>query len=164
MFKYEVMSYEEAMQERFNLLKEGEYDAVVAASEDTVSKSSGNPMMVLTLDVFDENGKVHSIKDYLVFTKAMMWKVVHFADSAGLLDVYEEQKLCSKIAVGSRVRVKIGMEDGGLIPEDKLKGKILGSKYPSKNKVEEYVKQDEQKPLAKNSSGYEPFIDDDIAF
>ncbi len=42
---------------------------------------------------------------------------------------------------------QIGVEDGNEIPVDKLNGKAVGSKYPSKNKVEDYVKKDEQKPL-----------------
>lgn len=31
MFVYDVMSEQEAIEERFNLLKEGEYDAVITA-------------------------------------------------------------------------------------------------------------------------------------
>lgn len=158
MFSYDVMSEQEAMQERFQLLKEGEYDAVVMASEDKVSANSGNPMMALTLAVYDKEGKPHDVRDFLVFTKTMMWKVVHFADSAGLLKEYEEQKLCSEIAIDRRVRVKITIEEGGNIPEDKLKGKSIGSKYPDKNKVEDYVKKADQKDAGA------PFIDDDLPF
>jgi hypothetical protein len=160
MFMYDVMSEQEAMQERFQLLKEGEYDAVIESSLDKISANSGNPMMDITLQVFDENGKPHSVRDFLVFTKIMMWKVVHFADSAGLMKEYEEQKLCSDVARGSRVRVKITIEEGGIIPEDKLKGKPAGSKYPDKNKVEDYVKKEDQNP----NPDVVPFEDDDVAF
>jgi hypothetical protein len=48
MFHYEVLSEQEAMQERFQLLKEGEYDAVITASIDAMSTNSGNPMMDMT--------------------------------------------------------------------------------------------------------------------
>lgn len=164
MFAYDVMSEREAMQERFQLLKEGEYDAVIESSQDKVSASSGNPMMDITLQVFDENGKPHAVRDFLVFTKTMMWKVVHFADSAGLIQAYEEQKLCSDVAIGNQVRVKITIEEGGFIPKDKLKGKPIGSKYPDKNKVDDYVKKEDQKPLASNASDADPFKDDDISF
>jgi len=121
MFTYDVMSEQEAIEERFNLLKEGEYDAVISASQDKVSQNSGNPMMDITLQVFDESGKSRDVRDFLVFTKTMMWKVIHFADSAGLLKEYEEGKLCSENAIGKRVRVKIIVEEGGEIPQDKLK-------------------------------------------
>lgn len=163
MFNYDVMSEQEAIEERFNLLKEGEYDAVISASLDKVSANSGNPMMDITLQVFDEAGKARDVRDFLVFTKTMMWKVIHFADSAGLLKPYEEGKLCSEVAIGNRVRVKIGVEEGGEIPQDKLKGKPMGSKYPDKNKVEDYIKKEDQKPL-ENKVEDDPFKDDDIDF
>ncbi|MCF1193213.1 DUF669 domain-containing protein, partial [Mangrovimonas sp. AS39] len=129
MFVYDVMSEQEAIEERFQLLKEGEYDAVIAASQDKTSHS-GNPMMDVTLQVFDAQGRARDVRDFLVFTKGMMWKVIHFADSAGLLKQYEEGKLCSEVAIGNRVRVKITVEEGNEIPADKLKGKPAGSKYP----------------------------------
>lgn len=144
MFSYEVMSEQEAIQERFSLLKEGEYDAVVIASSDRVS-STGNPMMDITLQVFDDAGKSRDIRDFLVFTKSMMWKVIRFADSAGILKKYEEGNLCSETALGQRVRVKIGVEEGNEIPVDKLNGKPIGSKYSPKNKVEDYIKKGGEK-------------------
>lgn len=160
MFHYEVMSEQEAMQERFQLLKEGEYEAVITASSDSQSKT-GNPMMDMTVSVYDENGKAHDVRDFLVFTKQMMWKIVHFCDSASLLKEYEEGKLCSEIAVGCRVRVKINVEEGSEIPQDKLKGKALGSKYPDKNKIEDYIRKEDQKPLEQKAED-DPFADDDV--
>lgn len=161
MFHYEALSEQEAMEERFQLLKEGEYDAVITASQDTISANSGNPMMDMTVSAFDSNGKPHDVRDFLVFTKTMMWKVVHFANSAGLLKEYEEGKLCSEKAINARVRVKIVVEPGSEIPQDKLKGKPIGSKYPDKNKVEDYVKKEDQQPLTGNAEKA-PFEDDDM--
>jgi len=160
MFQYEILTEQEAIEERFNLLKEGEYDAVITASHDKQS-SSGNPMMDMTLQVFDNNGKARDVRDFLVFTKTMMWKVIHFADSAGLMTQYEQGKLCSEVAIGQRVRVKINIEEGSEIPADKLKGKPAGSKYPDKNKVDDYVKTEYQNELPEEGL---PFSDDDIAF
>lgn len=157
-FSYEVMDEHQAMQERFNLLKEGDYDAVITKSVDTISANSGNNMMDMTLSVYDDDGKSHSIRDFLVFTKAMMWKVVHCAESAGVLKEYEEQNFCSELMQDRTVRVKIVVEEGGLIPEDKLKGKAAGSKYPDKNKVEDYLKKEEAEVT---DAG---ILDDDIAF
>lgn len=162
MIQYEAISEQEAMQERFQLMKEGEYDAVITASTDAISANSGNSMMDMTVSVYDENGKSHDVRDFLVFTKPMMWKIVHFADSAGILKEYEEGKLCSEVAIGKRVRVKITVEEGGEISQDKLKGKPLGSKYPDKNKVEDYIKKEDQKPLEDKQE--DPFQDDDVPF
>lgn len=163
MFSYDVMSEQEAIEERFNLLKEGEYDAVILASQDKVSANRGNPMMDIMLQVFDETGKARNVRDFLVFTKSMMWKVIRFADSAALLKEYEEGKLCSEVAVGQRVRVKIGIEEGGEISQDKLQGKAAGSKYPDKNKVEDYIKRSEQNPV-ESKTKTDPELDDDVPF
>lgn len=158
MFHYEVLSEQEAMAERFQLLKEGEYDAIISASQDKVS-NSGNPMMDMTVSVFDDNGRTQDVRDFLVFTKPMMWKVIQCADSAGLIAEYQAQKFCSEAIIGKRVRVKIGVEEGSEIPEDKLKGKPLGSKYPNKNKIESYIKAEHQ-----NNISNDPLADDDLPF
>jgi hypothetical protein len=166
MFNYDVMTEEAAMQKRYHLLPDGEYDAVIATSEDKVSANSGNPMMDMTLDVYDLQGVPHTVRDFLVFTENMMWKVIYCADSAGLLKEYEEKKFCSELVKGKTVRVKITTEVGGEIPQDKLKGKSPGSRYPDKNKVAYYIKKGDQKsssPPLKTED--DPFADDsDIPF
>ena len=146
-FQYEILSEDEAMIERFQLLKEGEYDAVVQKAEDKTSANSGNPMIDLTLLVYDAEGKTHTVRDFLVFTKSMMWKVIHCASSAGLMMQYTSGRLCSDILKDKRVRVKVATEEGNEIPEDKLNGKPHGSKYPSKNKIEDYLKVDMYRQL-----------------
>ena len=161
MFQYDVMSESEAMAERFQLIKEGVYEGVITSSQDTKSKT-GNPMMDMTVTVYDENGKPHDIRDFLVFTKQMMWKVVHFSDSAGLLKEYEGGKLCSQVAVDKRVMVQVSVEEGSEIPQDKLKGKPLGSKYPDKNKIGEYIKRSEKGATPTDGNNPPPFTDDDI--
>lgn len=164
MFQYDVMSEQEALAERFQLIKEGIYEGVITSSQDTKS-STGNPMMDMTVTVYDDNGKPHDIREFLVFTKTMMWKVIHFADSAGLLKEYEEGKLCSQVAIDKRVMVKIIVEEGSEIPQDKLKGKPLGSKYPDKNKIGEYIKKEAQAETKVGQSEINPpLIDDDIPF
>lgn len=139
MFHYEVLTEEQAMAERFQLMKEGVYEAVVHTSMDTLSKGSNNNMMDMTLRVFDEQGKEHDIRDFLVFTKGMMWKIIHFAESAGLMNEYNAGKLCSAIVVDKVVKVKVSIEKGKEIPADKLKGKAPGTCYSDKNKIEDYV-------------------------
>lgn len=143
MFQYDVMSEQEAMSERFSLIKEGVYEGIITSSQDTKS-STGNPMMDMTITVYDENGKPYEIREFLVFTKNMMWKVIHFADSSGLLKEYEEGRLCSEVAINKRVVVKVVIEEGKEIPQDKLQGKPIGSKFPDKNKISEYIKKNAQ--------------------
>ncbi|HEY2811777.1 MAG TPA: hypothetical protein VGJ00_10375 [Rhabdochlamydiaceae bacterium] len=157
MFNYQVFTEAQAMQERYNLLKEGIYDAVINFSTDKTS-SSGNPMMDMTLAVYDDNGMEHNVRDFLVFTPKMMWKVVHCAESANVVKEYEEQKFCSDIVVGKRVKVKVTVEEGSPIPDDKLNGKPVGTKYPDKNKIDDYIKDGQ---VLQNGNG---FVDDDINF
>lgn len=161
MFHYQVMTEQDAMNERFQLLKEGIYEAVVSASSDTIS-SKGHPMMDMTVTVYDQDGKTHDVRDFLVFTKQMMWKIVHFADSAGMLKEYEAGNLCSETAINKRCVVKIVIEQGGEIPQDKLKGKPLGTRYFDKNKVEDYIKKGDQG--VPNGNEPPPFTDDDVPF
>lgn len=163
MFDYEVMTEQDAMKERFQLMKDGEYDAVVDKAEARISANSGNPMMELNLTVYDEEGKPHQIRDFLVFTKNMMWKAIHCADSADLTKEYEEKKFCPELIQGKGVRIKVSTQEGSVIPQDKLKGKAIGSRYPDKNVVDDYVKKDEQKPLAKPVED-DPFGQDQIPF
>lgn len=165
MLTYEIMSPEEAEQERFQLMKEGEYDAVISSSEDKQS-STGNPMMDVTLTVYDEEGRTHNVRDFLVFTRSMMWKIISCADSAGILPEYNQGRFCSNTLINKNVRVKIGIEEGRQIPEDRLQGKPVGSVYPAKNKVTAYIKKSEQKPLghAKPSVAIEQLEDEDVPF
>lgn len=159
MFAYQVLTEDEAMAERFQLLKEGVYDAVITKSEDKVSQNSGNPMMDMTVTVYDDNGKEHNVRDFLVFTKSMMWKVIHCAESAGCLAGYQDGQLCSEMLIGKRVKVKIGIEEGSIIAQDKLQGKALGSKYPDKNKIEDYLSLE-----TVNTPDKSEFEDSDIPF
>jgi hypothetical protein len=162
MFDYDVMSEAEATQERYQLLPDGEYQAVCDSSIDKVSQNSGNPMMDIIWSVYDANGKTHPVRDFLVFTKSMMWKVIHCAESTDKLQEYKDKKFCSDIIRGASAILRIGTEKGSEIPEDKLKGKAPGARYPDRNKVEDYIVGSvSAKPaVVKDDS----FPDDDIPF
>ncbi len=56
MFDYEPMSEQDALKARFQLLNDGEYDAVIDKAEARVS-SGGNNMIEVHLTIFDETGK-----------------------------------------------------------------------------------------------------------
>jgi len=161
MFPYDVMTEEQAMQQRFSLLKAGDYDAVVIHSEDKTS-SSGNPMMTVKLSVYDEAGLTHDLVDYLVFTPKMMWKVIKCAQSAGLQKEYDSQQFCSEVLMDRTIRVKIDVEEGKLIPDEKLGDKAPGARYPDRNIVKEYLPNDKQgivSPVARPAN-----LEDDVPF
>lgn len=159
LFDYEVMTEEEALKERFQLMADGEYDAVIEKVEYKVSANSGNHMFEMSLAVYDTQGKPHQVKDWLVFSKGMMWKTIHCADSAGLEKEYIEKKFSPEVLQGSGVRVRVATETGGVIPVDRLKGKPEGSRYSDKNKIEDYVKKADQKPLPKTADFQDDSLD-----
>lgn len=138
MFSYDVMTEEQAMRERFQLLSDGTYDGVIRKVTHRLS-SIGNDMFELSLDIYNPQGGTNLVRDFWVFTKGMMWKTIHGCKSAGCLKEYEDKKLTPDLLVDRNVRVVIKTQEGNLIPDDKLKGKPPGSKYPDKNVVEDYV-------------------------
>jgi hypothetical protein len=138
MFDYPVMTEEEVQKERYKLLDDGEYEAVIDSMIPKISQS-GNNMIDVTLSVYDRNGNPKIIFDYIVLTPGMMWKFKHICDSAGLCKEYTDKTFKVEMALRKNVRVRISTKEGGLIPSDKLKGKSEGSRYPTKNVIEDYL-------------------------
>jgi hypothetical protein len=135
---YKPMSEEEAQKARFSLMNEGEYEGIVTKWEAQIS-ASGNKMAVIFISIMDSDGLSHSIRDYLVYSPNMMWKIKHAAESAGLGSEFEAGKFMPSLLVSRSVTVKIKIDPGKEIPADKLNGKPAGSKYPDKNAIEDYV-------------------------
>jgi hypothetical protein len=161
---YRALNEDEVNKARFNLLKEGEYDAVVTQAFQKISANSGNNMAELYLSIKDEYNEEHIIKDYLVFTRKMLWKVKHFCDSSGLQQEYLDEKFTPEMASSKKVRVKVRVKIGDEIPLISLSGKPIGSKYPDKNEIEDYILQpsfNSMKPLPEVKND---FIDSDLPF
>lgn len=135
---YKALSEEDVMKARFNLLEDGEYDAVVKVATRSTSRS-GNVMADMSLAVFDKAGNSHDIRDFLVFTEKMLWKVKHFCDSSGQEKLYLDEKFTPEDASNQHVRVKVRTQAGNEIPFEKLNGKPVGSKYPDKNVIDDYL-------------------------
>lgn len=161
MFDYKVMTNEEAEKERYSLLNDGEYHATIKKCESRMS-ASNNHMLALELDVYDDQGKSTQIRDFLVFTPKMMWKIIHACNSAGVSEEYEKQLLTPELLVDLNVRVKIVTQEGNAIPPDKLNGKPMGSCYPTKNVVDDYVKRDGAVPVSPRKGAAD--FNDDVPF
>ena len=149
-FDYTPMTEEQAQRERYALMEDGTYDALVTNVNERPS-STGNAMGELSLDVYDNEGKVHALKDYLVFTPKMLWKIKHAADSAGFSKEFEAKQFRPRMLEGKNVKVNVRTQIGKPIPEDKLKGKAPGSVYPDRNVIDDYVMTD--RGAVKYSSG-----------
>lgn len=163
MFAYPILTEEEVQKERYQLMENGIYDAVVDLATPKVSKNSGNQMIELSLTIYDKNGCSKTMKDYLIATKSMAWKTKHFCDSAGLEEQYKSGTFDANLADRKCVKVSIKTQDGQEIPVDKLNGKPYGSKYPMKNVIEDYVVvEGEAKFLAPKAAAQD--LGDDIPF
>jgi|SRR6478736_2656806 len=165
LFDYEVLTEEQAMKARYQLLDDGDYPATIKNIVPRVS-SSGNNMYEVDLDVYDVNGSIHQVKDYWIFSHNMSWKVIHAADSCGLLSEYKEKKFTPNVIKNKNCVVSIRTQEGKEIPQDKLQGKAVGSKYPTKNVVDDYVKKSTKSILSNNSVSNSADIDlnDSIPF
>lgn len=137
-FSYDPMSEEQAMQERFSLLKDGDYDASVEKFDGKIS-AKGNRTVEFTLNVYDNDGKVHQIVDWITFTPKMTWKLRHHCVSGGMEKEFDNKTWRPQMSVGKLFRVKVVIDQGKEIPADKLKGKPPGSRYPDKNAIEDYI-------------------------
>jgi hypothetical protein len=113
------------------LLRDGTYDFDVHEATEGVS-STGNDMITVTLNVYDQHGVARKIYDYLV-DGAMGWKVRHCAEACGLLSRYEAGHLDADDLVGKQGRVKIGRESAR-------------GDYAAKNRVVDYVADKSARP------------------
>ncbi len=131
-----------------NLIEKGKYQFEVTNAEDTQSKS-GNDMIKLTLTVWDNEGRQHTVFDYLL--EAFPKKLKHFAKHLGLITKYEAGELLADDCIG-----KCGTLDL-TIQEDKLR------KYPPRNSVADYI---EKKDFINHGSSVkeEDLFNDELIF
>jgi hypothetical protein len=135
---YRALNEEDVMKARFDLMEDGDYDAVVKSSIQSMSRSN-NVMADMSVSVFDKAGNAHDIRDFLVFNVKMLWKIKHFCDSSGQEKIYADEKFTPEMAANQHVRVRIRTQKGNEIPFEKLNGKPVGSCYPDKNVIEDYL-------------------------
>ena len=135
-----------------NLMKPGIYSFRVANATEQISKS-GNEMIKLTIEVYDDFGTTFTIFDYLL--EAMAHKLNHFCESVGLYSKYQAGEMTSVDCIGKCGYVEIANQKGGENP--------TGGTYPDKNAVKDYVL---KKPVKSGELplGREVPFDDQIPF
>lgn len=133
-----------------HLLKDGEYEFVVKEVFEEVSQA-GNPMLKVLIGIYVER-ITYNIKDFLITTGKMSYKLRHFCESIGMGKQYQEGKFLTKDCINRKGRVLIGLDKGK--PREDGTGN-----YPDRNKVVDYIK-DANVASSKNSE----FVDDDISF
>lgn len=163
MSKYPVLSEEQAQQARFSLLKEGVYRGKIIHSLERVS-ASNNDMYELIVKVYHDKVP-YEIKDFLILTHKMVWKLIHCARSCGLEAEYLSATLIDETLMNQDVFIQIGIDKGKEIPKDRLNGKPPGSRYPDKNIIVDYLVESEiQDKIEPLSHAKDEFINDDLPF
>ena len=122
-----------AEQKEFSLPPVGEYNFIVASLEKTFSKSSGNPMMKVRLDLQGADGCVF---DNLVLSESAMFKVVTFFESIGLK---KKGEALTK-SIGDLADEAKGLEGRCKIIHEPYNGKMQA-------KVKEYIVLENKKPV-----------------
>jgi hypothetical protein len=148
--KFNPKSKEEAMSA--GLLPKGNYPFVVKNATEEVSKS-GNSMVKLILCVWDENGREHTLFDYLM--ESIEYKLHHFCYAIGLEDISLTGEFDCHRVIGTQGVCKI------YIKEDKT------GEYPPKNAIADYVlkeKNKNEKEIKGSKESKEEFIDSEIPF
>jgi len=156
------MSFEPETEEeilRSMLLPEGKYDGCLLTKEFTHSKKSGNEMMVLDWDIWDEMGKKYTIKDFvLAEPKFMKLKLSRLCKSLNKADLYKTGSL--KAIFDSLkpsedwARMEVNIQAG--------QKKDDGTFYRDKNAIFTYIEKTE--PFVKPNVATQAPIDEDIPF
>lgn len=136
MFSYNPISAQQAEAARkFPMLEPGEYDFQVKKACYRLSKSN-NPMIELTVSVWDKQGKEFTIFDYLISTEKMGWKTRHFCEAVGLEKEYEDRSFNELLCQDKCGKVLITIQKGKPKPD--------GGLYPDKNVIDDYLKEEKE--------------------
>ncbi len=156
-YSFNPMSDEEL--DAMDVISEGVYNFEVVKSTRSISKA-GNPMAVLHLKVWDNEGKTHIVFDYLVFSNVNLniKKVSHFCKAVGLHEEYKQGQIPEEL---ERLSGKVSL---GIQGEQE---KPTGGFYPKKNVVIDYIVPEGGEIKVKNnpvSYGTGQEFDDTIPF
>jgi hypothetical protein len=114
------------------VLKPGPAEFMVTEAKEDTSKSSGNPMIKLTVKVWDDDGREGTVFDYLL--ESVQWKLAAFFESIGRPELYESGELDPVVLVGLTGRCKLQTQ------------KDSTGKYADQTKIVDYLKPDSKKP------------------
>jgi len=96
--------------DRYEPLPVGEYDAVIAAVDEDVSKTSGDPMYKVTLEVYSGNQK-RPLWDYIVMTEKMVWKLKQYARAMGAEAEFDDEAFDLNAYEGNGLRVNLSIRN-----------------------------------------------------
>lgn len=121
------------------LLPEGIYPFTVKAYKPGKSKAQ-NDMLELLVSVVDKDGSKRNIKDFLVNSDQMIFKIKHFCESIGFEKEYTSGKFDPEKCLNRSGRAVVGIQKGSAKPDG-------SGFYPDKNNIRDYMKADDQPPF-----------------
>jgi hypothetical protein len=156
-FDYEPLSEEQCEKaKQFELLQPGVYDFEVFGAECGPSKA-GNPQITLKIKVWDKNGKIHTVLDWLGAKPNMIWKTLHFCKAVGLEKEYLNKTFNEDLCLDKSGKLVIIIQP---LSTDKD-----GRVYPEANRVKDYIYDGSQSnSKVESSSSKDSFIDDSLPF
>jgi len=127
------------------LKPEGEYAFEIAAAEDKQSKA-GKDMMVVQLNVFDAEGRIFTVTDYLVPGSTFGdKKIFEFAATIGLSAKYATGSMSAEdtLGRGGWCKIKIGKAQE---KKDRATGQPTGQFFDPRNEVAWYLSKGASNP------------------
>lgn len=126
----------------------GTYDFEIVFAEDAVSKKSGKEMIKLRLKVWDQNGKIRFVNDFLM--EAMAFKLRHFYEYTGMIEKYNVGNIQASDCMNRCGQAEIIV-------------KKADDNFPLRNEVKDYIKTEKSAKMPASTDV--PFEDDlDIPF
>ncbi|SRR5260221_7320230 len=155
-FEFTPLSEEDiAKVQSGDLLPDGTYEFEVVSCYNKVSRN-GNPMLEVELKVFDEKQCSRIVKDYLLTSSLMIFKLKHFCDSIGLSDQYLKGQLDFSKTLNRCGKVIIMTQKGNQ--------KADGTYYLDRNAVKDYIKADAEQLKIVSEVKDEKLFNDEIPF
>lgn len=137
----EQIKQDQIRRQEERLLAAGECDFEVIGADEQFNDKNKCDMLVLTLRIWDKNGKEAVQKDWILNNEQFEWKLRHFCHSANLGDDYESGDLSTYSMRGKTGKLMLSVR------KDK-KGE-----FADQNSVQDYIPVEEKET---------DFIDDDL--
>jgi hypothetical protein len=147
----QVTPYSEKQIAEMNLWPKGEYPFSIVAAEQKTSKK-GNEMIVLSVQIFNAEGRVRTLNDYLLDMPEMAHKLRHAAVVCGLEDKYNAGTLEPFDFVDKTGVAKVGIQ------------KSKDEQYADKNVINDYLAADASKPVPVPQQSAAAELNDEIPF
>jgi len=125
--QYEPLTNDEFRAAQSNTFEPGRYMLLIVESEAKVSKS-GNPMIALTHEVKMGTGKPRRVRDWVMLTGQMAWRLRELAEACRLGDLYASGRMTDADLLGCSLAADITVEES--------------EEYGDSNRVGRYLVQD----------------------